>query len=91
MPYAARRHVGELINGCWATQVIHAAVKLGLPDQLAAGPLSIAAGADLTMMGMGGQERTADEYCGPLAAAGWRLVAITPCAAGFRVIEAAPV
>lgn len=33
----ARTRVNEMITGCWRTQVIHEAVRLGLPDLLAAG------------------------------------------------------
>jgi SAM-dependent methyltransferase len=33
----ARERVNEMITGCWRTQVIHEAVKLGLPEHLAAG------------------------------------------------------
>ena len=33
---AARARVTEMITGCWRTQVIHEAVRLGLPDLLAA-------------------------------------------------------
>jgi hypothetical protein len=46
--------------------------------------------ADLTMMGMGGQERTAEEYRALLAQSGWRLDAIIPSGALFSVIEARP-
>ena len=46
--------------------------------------------ADLTMMGMGGQERTAEEYRALLAGAGWRLERIIPSGAAFSVIEALP-
>ena len=45
---------------------------------------------DLTMMGIGGKERTADEYRTLLARSGWRLEAITPSGAAFSVIEAKP-
>jgi hypothetical protein len=45
---------------------------------------------DLTMMGMGGKERTAAEYRELLAEAGWRLTEITPSGASFSVIEAKP-
>ena len=45
---------------------------------------------DLTMMGMGGKERTAGEYRALLAEAGWRLTGITPSGASFSVIEAKP-
>jgi hypothetical protein len=45
---------------------------------------------DLTMMGMGGKERTAEEYRALLAGAGWRLEQIIPSGAAFSVIEAKP-
>ncbi|HEY5412388.1 MAG TPA: methyltransferase [Caulobacteraceae bacterium] len=44
--------------------------------------------ADLTMMGMGGKERTAAEYAALLADAGWRLTRILPSGAAFSLIEA---
>ncbi len=43
--------------------------------------------ADLTMMGMGGKERTAEEYRTLLAEAGWRLEQIIPTAGAPSVIE----
>jgi len=46
--------------------------------------------ADLTMMTVGGQERTASEYDALCASAGWRLTGITPVEAGFDLIEAVP-
>jgi hypothetical protein len=45
---------------------------------------------DLTMMGVGGKERTAEEYRVLLAECGWRLQAITPAGAQFSVIEGKP-
>ncbi len=45
---------------------------------------------DLTMMGMGGKERTADEYHALLSGAGWRLEQIIPSGAAFSVLEARP-
>ena len=45
---------------------------------------------DLTMMGMGGKERTAEEYRVLLAGAGWKLEQIIPSGAAFSVIEALP-
>lgn len=46
--------------------------------------------ADLTMMGMGGKERTAEEYRALLADAGWRLKTIAASGAQFSVIVADP-
>lgn len=43
---------------------------------------------DLTMMGMGGMERTAEEYRALLSGCGWRLKTIVPSGAAFSVIEA---
>jgi SAM-dependent methyltransferase len=50
-PLAARERVAEMIMGCWRTQVIHEAVRLKLPDRLAAGAstsdeLAVATGVD---------------------------------------------
>lgn len=36
-PAALRAATAALVTGCWSTQVIHAAVRLGIPDHLAAG------------------------------------------------------
>jgi hypothetical protein len=46
--------------------------------------------ADLTMMGMGGKERTAGEYQSLLAASGWRMEHVTPSGAAFSLIEVRP-
>ncbi len=46
---------------------------------------------DLTMLTVGGKERTAQEYRELLAAAGFRLTSITPTRSTFGVIESAPV
>jgi O-methyltransferase domain/Dimerisation domain len=46
--------------------------------------------ADLTMMSVGGKERTALEYEALCASAGWRLTGITPVEEGFDLLEAAP-
>ena len=46
--------------------------------------------ADLTMLTVGGKERTAAEYRALLAEAGFSLSAITPTASSFSVLEAAP-
>ena len=62
-----------------------------VPDAIAATPEHQAViRADLTMMGMGGQERTADEYRALLAASGWGLAEIIPSGAAFSVIEGKP-
>ncbi len=45
---------------------------------------------DLTMMTVGGKERTGEEYRRLLADAGFRLTRIVPTASSFSVIEAAP-
>jgi hypothetical protein len=62
-----------------------------VPDVIAVTPQhqSVIRG-DLTMMGMGGMERTAEEYRTLLAESGWRLEAIVPAGAAFSVIEARP-
>ena len=60
-----------------------------VPETIASSPEHQAViRADLTMMGMGGKERTAEEYRTLLAGAGWRLEAIMPSGAAFSVIEA---
>jgi hypothetical protein len=46
---------------------------------------------DLTMMSVGGKERTASDYRELLAGAGWRLTGIIPSGASFCVIEGRPV
>jgi hypothetical protein len=62
-----------------------------VPDVIAATPQHQAViRGDLTMMGMGGMERTREEYRALMAGSGWRLQAITPSGAGFSVIEAHP-
>lgn len=43
---AVRAATASLITGCWSTQVLHAAVELGIPDRLAAGPATSAAIAE---------------------------------------------
>jgi hypothetical protein len=63
-----------------------------VPDVIAAIPAHQAViRGDLTMLGVGGKERTAAEYRELLAGSGWRLEAITPAGAQFSVIEARPV
>lgn len=43
---AVRAATASLVTGCWSTQVIHAAIELGIPDRLAAGPAGSAAIAE---------------------------------------------
>jgi hypothetical protein len=62
-----------------------------VPDVIAVTPQHQAViRGDLTMMGIGGKERTAEEYRALLAEGGWRLAGITPAGAQFSVIEARP-
>ncbi|MGZ6020675.1 MAG: methyltransferase [Phenylobacterium sp.] len=62
-----------------------------VPDAIAATPQHQAViRGDLTMMGIGGMERTEEEYRVLLAKTGWRLEAIRPSGAAFSVIEARP-
>lgn len=46
--------------------------------------------ADLTMMTVGGKERTAEEYRWLLAGAGWQLERVSRASPEFSVLEAAP-
>ena len=62
-----------------------------VPDVIAVTPQHQAViRGDLTMMGIGGKERTAEEYRALLAESGWTLAGITPSSAAFSVIEARP-
>jgi hypothetical protein len=62
-----------------------------VPDVIAFTPAHQAViRGDLTMLGVGGKERTAEEYRAVLAGGGWRLAGITPAGAQFSVIEARP-
>ncbi len=62
-----------------------------VPDQLGQNPADRAViRADLTMMSVGGKERTAEEYRALFKQTGWRLSGITAAAEGFSVIEAVP-
>lgn len=84
---AARDSVLEMITACWRTQVIHEAVRLNLPDRLAAGPatsasLAAAAGVDadalyrlLRAMAALGLVRHVEEQVFELAPAGATLCA----------------
>ncbi len=74
--------------GAAATLVL---IEQVVPDVIAATPEHQAViRGDLTMMGIGGKERTAEEYRVLLAECGWRLAGITPSGAAFSVIEAKP-
>jgi hypothetical protein len=60
-----------------------------VPDRIGAGRADQAViRGDLTMMSMGGKERTAGEYQTLLAHTGWRLKSITPAGPSFSVLEA---
>ncbi len=60
-----------------------------VPERLGCAPADQAViRADLTMMTVGGKERTAAEYRELCARAGWRLVGVTPAGEGFSVLEA---
>lgn len=62
-----------------------------VPERLGCEPADQAiARADLTMLTVGGQERTAAEYRALFSAAGWRLTAITQANDAISVIEAVP-
>jgi len=68
-----------------------ALIEQVVPDVIAATPEHQAViRGDLTMMAIGGKERTAAEYKSLLAEGGWRLTGITPAGAQFSVIEARP-
>jgi hypothetical protein len=85
---AGQDATGQDATGQGATLAL---IEQVVPDTIAATPEHQAViRADLTMMGMGGQERTAHEYRALLADSGWRLEAIVPCGPLFSVIEARP-
>jgi hypothetical protein len=68
-----------------------ALIEQVVPDTIACTPQHQAViRGDLTMMGIGGKERTAEEYRALFAECGWRLESITPSGAAFCVIEARP-
>ena len=72
--------------GAGATLVL---IEQVVPDVIAASPAHQAViRGDLTMMAIGGMERTAEEYRALLAEGGWRLDGIMPTASPFSVIEA---
>jgi hypothetical protein len=62
-----------------------------VPDVIAMTPAHQAViRGDLTMMAIGGKERTAEEYRTLMAECGWRMTAVTPAGAQFSVIEGKP-
>ena len=62
-----------------------------LPDLVEPNPVHEAmVRTDLTMLRVGGKERTEQQYRALLANAGWRLTRITPIDPGFSAIEARP-
>ncbi len=71
-------------------------VTLVLLEQIAPDDLALSGAdqavirGDLTMMTMGGKERTREEYQTLMDQTGWRLTSVTPTASGFGVIEATP-
>jgi orsellinic acid C2-O-methyltransferase len=79
----ARRAAGEGATLVLLEQVVPESLSQSPGDQ------AVIRG-DLTMMSVGGKERTAGEYRELLAASGWRLTEITPSGASFSVIEARP-
>jgi SAM-dependent methyltransferase len=74
-----------------ASDATLALIEQVVPETIAATPQHQAViRADLTMMGMGGKERTAEEYRALLAESGWRLSQIVAAGPAFSVIEARP-
>ena len=86
-----RAAIDLLIGAVFSALSVLLLIEQVVPDAIAATPQHQAViRADLTMMGMGGMERTAEEYRALLAESGWRLEGITPAGAAFSVIEARP-
>jgi orsellinic acid C2-O-methyltransferase len=85
-------HALRILNNCRA--VAADATKVVLLEQLV--PKQLGTGftdqavirADLTMLGVGGKERTVEEYGELFASTGWRLSSVTPTAGEFSVLEA---
>jgi len=85
------RTILETSRAAAATDTTLVLIEQVVPDVIAATPQHQAViRGDLTMMGIGGKERTAEEYRALLAESGWRLTGITPSGAAFSVIEATP-
>ncbi|HXS26330.1 MAG TPA: methyltransferase [Steroidobacteraceae bacterium] len=87
-------HAAHILRNCRAAAAPSARVILleqVVPDALGTSVADQAViRADLTMMTVGGKERTADEYRALMAGAGWRLERIVKASAEFSVLEAAP-
>jgi hypothetical protein len=85
-------HVLRILNNCRAAASDNTKIILLeqlVPEQLGTSSTDQAViRTDLTMLGVGGQERTAAEYGQLFAKTGWRLTSITPTAAEFSVLEA---
>lgn len=87
-------HAARILSNCRAAAAPSARVILIeqiVPDVLGTSTADQAViRADLTMMTVGGKERTAEEYRSLLSATGWRLERIARASAEFSLIEAAP-
>lgn len=83
-----------ILRNCRAAAAPEARVMLleqVVPDVLGTGLADQAViRADLTMMTVGGKERTAQEYRALLAGAGWWLERVSRASAEFSVLEAVP-
>lgn len=87
-------HAASILRNCRTAAASSARVLLieqVVPDVLGTSTADQAViRADLTMMTVGGKERTAAEYRALLGASGWRLERIVRASAEFSVLEAAP-
>jgi orsellinic acid C2-O-methyltransferase len=87
-------HAGAILANC--RKVAGAQSRVILLEQVVPERLSTEVAdqavirADLTMMTMGGKERTAEEYRALLAAARWRMTRVVRVSAEFSLVEAAP-
>ncbi|HYK25274.1 MAG TPA: methyltransferase [Steroidobacteraceae bacterium] len=86
-------HAARILTNCRAASAPSTRVILleqVVPDVLGTSTADQAViRADLTMMTVGGKERTVEEYRTLLAGAGWRLTRIARASAEFSVLEAA--
>lgn len=87
-------HAARILRHCRAAAAPTSRVVLleqVVPDMLGTSAADQAViRADLTMMTMGGKERTAEEYRALLREAGWTLTAVARASAEFSVLEAEP-